>query len=173
MNAPTVAPRRRHPERTIAILLILVATAMSLAACAASGGDADRSQGPAGSGQAPAGSGQAPAPSRAPAGSLAPAASQPVPSIGPADGASPGAINLPASIIDPVVAEIARVAGVPVDAVVIVSAQPVTFPDAGLGCPVPGMAYPQVQVDGYRIVARTGATEWDYRGTGASFRRCG
>jgi hypothetical protein len=87
-------------------------------------------------------------------------------------GATPGTNRLPASITDPVVAEIARVAGVPVDQVTILSAELVTFPDGGLGCPVPGMAYTQVQVDGYRIVAVAGGTSYDYRGSGSTFRLC-
>jgi hypothetical protein len=106
-------------------------------------------------------------------GSLRPSGDQPsqVPDTTP--GGSPGAIDLPASIVDPVVAEIARVASVPASAVVIQSAEPVTFPDGSLGCPLPGMAYTQVQVDGYRIVAIAAGTTYDYRGSGpGNFRRC-
>lgn len=106
-------------------------------------------------------------------GSLTPA------SVGPSrvpDGSaptSPGPFDLPASIVDPVVAEIARVASVPVDQVMVISAESVTFPDAGLGCPLPGMAYTQVQVDGFKLVAEAGGTTYDYRGTGpGTFRRC-
>jgi hypothetical protein len=84
----------------------------------------------------------------------------------------PGSIELPAAVIDPVVAEIARVSGVPADQVVVVSAASVTFPDGSLGCPLPGMAYTQVMTDGYRIVATAAGTTYDYRGTGSSFRRC-
>ncbi len=84
----------------------------------------------------------------------------------------PGAIDLPASITDPVVAEIARIAGVPVDQVVVVSAESVEFPDGSLGCPQPGMAYTQMVVRGYKIVAKVGGDVYDYRGTGSSFRRC-
>lgn len=84
-----------------------------------------------------------------------------------------GAIDLPSSIIDPVVAEIARVAGVAPAEVEVVSGEAVTFADGGLGCPEPGMAYTQVQVDGYKIVAVADGTTYDYRGTGAGmFRRC-
>ena len=72
-------------------------------------------------------------------GSLGPASQQPsrIPAASPAG----GTIDLPASITDPVVAEIARDAGVPIDQVAIVSAAAVTFPDGSLGCPEPGMAY--------------------------------
>ena len=111
------------------------------------------------------------APSRQPP-SLAPAST--APSRVPEGGASmePGAINLPASVIDPVVADIAETAGVPVDQVVVISAESVTFPDGSLGCPMPGMAYTQMVVDGYRIVAKVGGVLYDYRGSGSSFQRC-
>ena len=99
------------------------------------------------------------------------AASSEQPSPEPAG--SPGAVSLPASIVDPVVADVARRAGVPADQVAVQSAEAVTFPDAGLGCPVPGMGYAQVQVDGYRIVAVAAGTTYDYRGTApGTFRLC-
>jgi len=108
-------------------------------------------------------------PSTGAAGSLQPASEQPSPD--PAG--SPGAVNLPVSIVDPVVADVARRAGVPADQVAVQSAEAVTFPDAGLGCPVPGMGYAQVQVDGYRIVAVAAGTTYDYRGTApGTFRLC-
>jgi hypothetical protein len=86
--------------------------------------------------------------------------------------ASPGSDSLPASVLDPVLAEIARIAAVPVDQVTVVSAESVTFPDGGLGCPQPGVSYTQALVDGYKIVATAGGTTYDYRGTGSTFRRC-
>jgi hypothetical protein len=85
---------------------------------------------------------------------------------------SPGASDVPASIIDAVVAEIAKTAGVPADQVTVVSAESVTFHDGSLGCPQPGFAYTQMVVDGFKIVAKVGDTEYDYRGSGTSFKRC-
>lgn len=104
--------------------------------------------------------------------SLAPASVRP--SLIPEAGASlsPGTLNLPQSVIDPVVADIAKTAGVPVGEVVVVSAEPVVWPDGSLGCPQPGLAYTQIVVDGYKIVATAGGDTFDYRGTGNSFRRC-
>ena len=134
----------------------LLASIVVAAGCTASGGDASGSPAPPGAGN-PATSGApaasvAPAATRVPAVSVGPAASQPVPmsSMGPGAGTSSPNIDLPSSVVDPVLAAIARVAGVPVAQVTVMSATPVTFPDAGLGCPEPGMAYAQVQVDGYR-----------------------
>jgi hypothetical protein len=83
-------------------------------------------------------------------------------------------VQLPASIIDPIVAAVARDAGVPLEAVVVRLAEAVTFPNGGLGCPEPGMVYTQVQVDGYRVVLEADGTTYDYRGTaGRPARRCG
>jgi hypothetical protein len=101
--------------------------------------------------------------------SLTPSSVQP--SLEPGASAS-GSIDLPQSIIDPVVAEVARLAGVPADQVTVISAEEVTFPDGSLGCPVPGMAYTQVLTDGYKIVAEAGGKTYDFRGTGSSFRLC-
>jgi hypothetical protein len=102
-------------------------------------------------------------------GSLTPATIQPseVPAVEPS-----GSIDLPASVIDPVVAEVARLAGVPVTEVTVISAEEVTFPDGSLGCPVPGMSYTQALVDGYKIVAEAGGKTYDFRGTGSTFRLC-
>ena len=100
-------------------------------------------------------------------GSLTPASDQPT-----QESASPGPNDLPASVVDPVVAEVARLAAVPTDQVVVVSAEAVTFPDGSLGCPQPGMVYTQAMVDGYKIVAEAGSKTYDFRGTGSSFRLC-
>jgi hypothetical protein len=106
-------------------------------------------------------------------GSLTPSSEQPsrIPEASPPAGS--GQLNLPASVVDPVVAEIARLANVSIDQVTVRSAEPVTFPDAGLGCPQPGMAYTQVMTDGFKVVAEAGGTTYDFRGTAADlFRRC-
>ncbi len=104
--------------------------------------------------------------------SLTPASQQPTRLPASAAPGNPGANTLPASITDPVVAEIARVAGVPVAEVTIISAEAVTFPDGSLGCPSPGMNYTQALVDGWKIVATAGGTTYDYRGSGSTFRQC-
>ena len=90
-------------------------------------------------------------------------------------GGSPsGNIALPTSVIEPVVADVAKLAGVPADQVTVISAEAVTFPDGSLGCPQPGMVYTQALVDGYKIIAEAGGKTYDYRGPArrsASVRR--
>jgi hypothetical protein len=104
--------------------------------------------------------------------SLVPASDQPVRVTPGTSPAKPGTSDLPASITDPVVADIARLAGVPVSEVTIISAQEMTFSDGSLGCPQPGMVYTQAIVDGYKIIAEAGGTTFDVRGSGRTFRVC-
>jgi len=56
--------------------------------------------------------------------------------------------------------------------VVVVSGEAVTWPDRGLGCPLPGVNHPQVPVDGYQVVVEAGGQRLDYRGSGEDFRLC-
>ena len=91
----------------------------------------------------------------------------------PGSSGSPAPIvDIPPSVLDPVVADAANRAGVTPDQVVVVSAQSVTFGDGSLGCPQPGMAYTQMVVDGYKIVAEANGMTYDYRGTGNNFKLC-
>lgn len=153
-------PRTRtlgYDRHVMVVRIALFATLWLVAGCTAASSGSP--------GESPDGA----APSTDFAGSLEPANLQP--SREPT--ASPGPVGLSASVVDPVVADIARLAAVPVDQVTVQSTEFVTFPDAGLGCPVPGMAYTQVQVDGYKIVAVAAGTTYDYRGTGpGKFRLC-
>jgi hypothetical protein len=48
-------------------------------------------------------------------------------------------------------ADLAERAGVDVEAITVVRAEAVVWPDGGLGCPEPGMAYPQVLTEGALI----------------------
>lgn len=58
--------------------------------------------------------------------------------------------------------DLAKRLNVTVDAIVFVSFQSVTWPDRSLGCPKPGMIYPQVQEDGARIRLRSGDQTYAY-----------
>jgi hypothetical protein len=84
---------------------------------------------------------------------------------------SPG--QLPAAIMEPILTDAASRAGLDVEQMVVVRAEAVTWPNPGLGCPEPGMAYPQVLVDGYWVVVEASGMEYDYRGRRAGeFRLC-
>ena len=52
--------------------------------------------------------------------------------------------------------------GVAAEAVRVLSAKAVTWPDGSLGCPQPGMAYTQALAPGYQVVVRAGEQTHDY-----------
>lgn len=63
-------------------------------------------------------------------------------------------------------ADLATRLAVTADAIEIVEARPVVWPDGSLGCPQPGMMYPQVQVEGIVIRLRAAGAEYQYHGGG-------
>ncbi len=71
--------------------------------------------------------------------------------------------EVPQEMLDAVMAELSDKYGVPVDAIEIVRAESRVWSDGSLGCPQPGTMYTQALVDGYHIVLRHGAQEYDYR----------
>jgi hypothetical protein len=64
------------------------------------------------------------------------------------------------------VAALAERLGVDRVRIEVVEAEPVTWPDASLGCPHPDMKYRQVPVDGYRILLRVDGREYAFHGGG-------
>jgi hypothetical protein len=78
-----------------------------------------------------------------------------------ADGAIPSlpSGDVPAEMLEQVVADAASGAGVDPSAVRVVSAEAVTWSDGSLGCPEPGMMYTQALVPGYRVVVEIDGEE--------------
>jgi hypothetical protein len=66
--------------------------------------------------------------------------------------------------VDAAVSDLAARLSIDPGTIEVVSAQTVEWPDGGLGCPKPGMAYIQVQVDGYRIELRVENQLYAYHG---------
>jgi hypothetical protein len=55
----------------------------------------------------------------------------------------------------------------------LVSIESVSWPDASLGCPQPGLSYAEIIVPGYRIVLGVGQHRYPYHtGTGNNFILC-
>ena len=50
---------------------------------------------------------------------------------------------------------------------VVAAFTPVTWSDGSIGCPRPGMAYPQVQVEGELLILRLGTRLFQYHSRGA------
>jgi hypothetical protein len=63
-------------------------------------------------------------------------------------------------------ADLAQRTGADISAVEVVAALAVVWPDGSLGCPKPGMIYPQVQIDGVLVQLRTGGQVFSYHGDG-------
>lgn len=67
-------------------------------------------------------------------------------------------------LIDKAKTDLAQRTGIPVEEITLEEFRYVTWPDASLGCPEPGMAYAQVLVDGYLIMLRAGLGIYNYHG---------
>jgi hypothetical protein len=71
------------------------------------------------------------------------------------------------SLVEVAVADLVGRLHVDAPSITVVSAQPMTWPDGGLGCPRPGMVYPQTQVDGALIELSAGGTVYRYHSGGS------
>lgn len=56
------------------------------------------------------------------------------------------------AIVDASIAALAEHLSIPTDAIEVVTAREMTWPDGALGCPQPGEMYTQALVDGYQVV---------------------
>lgn len=84
--------------------------------------------------------------------------------LGCAPMAAPPALThgLSADMLSAMRADAARRTGAAADAVRVLSVQPVTWPDASIGCPQPGMAYAQVLVPGWLVRLEAGGRPFGY-----------
>jgi len=69
-------------------------------------------------------------------------------------------------IIGTTVEDLSHRLGVDLTAIRVVAVEEVTFSDASLGCPQPGMNYAQVVTDGMRVILEAKAVFYDYRADG-------
>lgn len=93
-----------------------------------------------------------------PTGSPEPTASpEPTESPGPTDGATPVPTNVQQAIDD-----LADELGIDAAAIQAGPVEQVTWSDGSLGCPEPGMSYPQVLTDGYRVILTVAGEEYAY-----------
>lgn len=93
---------------------------------------------------------------------LPPTAVPPAPTAPAAPGGAGDVV--PQDIISAIFADLAgRIGGDPAGFSVVV-AEAVTWPDGSLGCPQPGMMYPQVLTDGFRVVVESDGAEYAYHG---------
>jgi hypothetical protein len=77
--------------------------------------------------------------------------------------------------IDPYIANLVQQAqqdlatrlNIPVEKIEFIDFEDMVWPDGSLGCPMPGMAYTQVMVEGYRILLQSAGQVYAYHGGGS------
>jgi hypothetical protein len=62
--------------------------------------------------------------------------------------------------------DLAAYLNVPVEEIVFLNFEAVTWPDGSLGCPSPGVSFTQVTVEGYRILLHYAGQDYAYHGGG-------
>jgi hypothetical protein len=70
-------------------------------------------------------------------------------------------------LVDLAIADLARRLNVESTAITVVDAHAVVWPDGAMGCPRPGLAYPQVQQEGALIRLKAGGREYAYHSGGS------
>jgi hypothetical protein len=71
------------------------------------------------------------------------------------------------ALIERAKADLAQRRAIAIDAIAVVEVRSVTWPNPGLGCPQPGMAYKQVPVDGLLIRLENSGQVFNYHGGGS------
>ena len=97
------------------------------------------------------------------------------PDVDPVPSASEAPISgeVPADLLDRVLADAAARTGVAADEIVVTRAQETEWSDGSLGCPEPGMMYTQAIEPGYHLILDADGEELDYRATVRGlFRLC-
>jgi hypothetical protein len=79
---------------------------------------------------------------------------------------APVAGSAPTAPVEIAKADLARRRAVAPDTIRIIEVRDVIWPDGGLGCPQPGMAYKQVPVDGLLIRLESGGQLFEYHAGG-------
>jgi hypothetical protein len=75
-------------------------------------------------------------------------------------------VNVSTTQVDVAKADLARRRAVAAETIRVIEVLSVTWPDPGLGCPQPGMAYKQVPVDGLLIRLESGGQLFEYHSGG-------
>jgi hypothetical protein len=91
----------------------------------------------------------------------APMSVTPIP-LGPAGAPPPQLPAEAAQLLAQALMDVAQRAGVPATQIRLVEVEEVEWRDGSLGCPEPGMMYPQVITPGFRFVIQAGGEAYNY-----------
>jgi hypothetical protein len=75
----------------------------------------------------------------------------------------------PAELLEKITADLTGRLGAGSQEIRVVQAEAVVWNDGSLGCPKPGQAYTQAQVEGYHIILEIAGREYDYRASQQGF----
>jgi len=84
----------------------------------------------------------------------------------PSEGPTTTPFPVPGRVLAALVRDLAALADVPIDEIDLAAAEPVVWPNAGLGCPAEGVAHPEVQVEGMLIVLDAGGRTYEFHTDG-------
>lgn len=90
---------------------------------------------------------------------------------------SPGRPGAPSPqlgvMLEAIARDLSAQTDIPADEITFISVEPMTWPNAGLGCPAEGTAYIEVQIDGMRITLQAGDEMYTYHTDGGrTFALC-
>jgi len=81
--------------------------------------------------------------------------------------------EVPPELLDKVIADLSTTENIDKDAISVIRAESVIWPDGSLGCARPDEMYTMAQVHGYWIVLRASEKDFDYRASNTQyFYRC-
>ncbi len=98
--------------------------------------------------------------------SASPTAAEPEETVTPEPSQPPGSEPARRGVVADAVADLARRLGVEEAEITVVSAEEVTWRDGSMGCPRPGMLYPQMLTDGNRVVLEAQGQRYEYHAGG-------
>ena len=84
------------------------------------------------------------------------------PATGPAPATAAAPPSAPAPLIKAALDDAASHTGLPAEQLKVLDVTAVTWPDGSLGCPEPGLMYPQMLVPGFRITIEAAEKRLDY-----------
>lgn len=114
----------------------------------------------------------------APSGEVNPSELTPVPSDGtlqvmPSPGRpGPTPFPVPVAVMSALTRHLTTLADVPSDEIQVIAAEPMVWPNGGLGCPAEGVAYIEVQVEGTLITLEAGGQTYTYHTGNQNFVLC-
>ena len=86
---------------------------------------------------------------------------------------TPATGEVPADLLDNIISDLSTKGNFDKEAISIIRAESVIWPDGSLGCPKPGEMHTQAAVQGYWVVLQSAGKKFDYRASSTGyFFRC-